>query len=113
MINVRFNPFHKIGKCFGLTVWSWSRRVELWVCFSSVRAHRHPGQDVEVVPLFGQAYFYRVTDHQRSIKINRRNWFRAFSIPAGAKHWFKLVKRPLIFLNITTGKSAADNFVHA
>src|SRR6185503_11553806 len=106
----------RVENCFGLTLWRWRVRVELWLCFSGVPAHSHPGQHVEIVPLFGWADFIRVNPEpecSQTVHIKMRKWFHAFSIPAGWRHWFTLKRRPLVFLNITKGASAADNFLPA
>lgn len=104
----------RVGKCFGLHVCNWPRRVEVWCCFGEVKPHQHPGQHVEIVPLFGWGKFVRYnpnTNWQREeVKtITPQSWFKSFSIPAGWTHWFAMKRRPLIFLNITTGPSAARN----
>jgi hypothetical protein len=106
---------HRVNHCYGLTLWSWRKRIELWLCFSGVPKHSHPGQHVEIVPLFGYAVFSRVKPGRncftiQSLEISPRKWFRAFSIPDGWTHWFTLNRKPLLFLNITTGRSAAENF---
>lgn len=108
---------HRVDNCFGLTVWTFGLRVELWTCFSEVKPHSHPGQRVMIVPLFGWAKFVKqnplagVGWIQQEANIRPKKWFRGFIIQAGWTHWFTLQRRPLVFLNITTGRSAADNFV--
>lgn len=112
------HPFHRVHNCFGLTLWVWRKRVELWFCFGEVPDHAHPGQHVEIVPLFGWTRFFRVDpdtdkwwpDRYHEINVDRAKWFRRLSIPAGWWHGFSLQRRPLVFLNITTGRSAAENF---
>ena len=114
---------HRVENCFGLPLWKSKRRyVELWVCFNEVKPHSHPGQNVEIVPLFGWANFVRaepiknsqglcVAALEQDVAISPRRWFRAFSIPAGWRHWFTLKRRPLIFLNLAdTPQSAGLNF---
>lgn len=107
---------HRVENCFGVPLWKSARRyVELWFCFSPVKPHAHPGQHVKIIPLFGWSWFYRVnpvSSRVDSLRISPRNWFRAFSIPAGCRHWF--TGTPLVFLNIaSTGKSAANNLVYS
>ena len=103
--------FHRVQNCFGITLWAWRTRVELWLCLSEVEKHSHPGQAVEIIPIFGWSRFYRVSPKgEQCVNIRPRKWFRAFSIPAGWEHWFKGV--PLVFLNVSHSKvSAAKNFV--
>lgn len=111
----------KVGrKCFGVTLWAWrGRRVELWMCGEGVPAHRHPGQKVEVLPLFGWALFWRNAPvggggrpgEMASVAIRPGVWGRRWlTIPAGWWHWFELRRGPLVFVNVTEGKSPADNF---
>jgi|SRR6185312_11969813 len=112
---------HRVKKCFGVPLWkSKSRYVELWFCFSSVMPHTHPGQHVEIIPLFGWSTFSRSEPEAKagdfkaaqSIRISPRKWFRSFSIPPGWLHWF--TEAPLVFLNITnTPRSAAENLVYS
>jgi hypothetical protein len=103
---------HRVNDCFGLTLWrSTARHVELWFCFSQVPKHTHPGQNAEIVPLFGWATFYRVVPRgeTQSVRINPLRWFRPFTIPADWVHWF--VGTPLVFLNINdSGLSASELF---
>jgi hypothetical protein len=97
----------RIGHCFGIPLW-FKPRVELWICFGGVGPHCHPGQHVEVIPLFGWASFYRIVGgEQQSVEIKLRTWFRSFSLPAGCPHWFT---GRLIFVNVSD-RSAAKNFV--
>lgn len=97
-----------IDHCFGFTLWSWRKRVELWVCLAPVPPHRHPGQDVMIIPLIGNAVFFR-GKHWK--KINWKSWLHPMKIPASMSHSF--MSRFIVFLNITKGKSAADNFYAA
>lgn len=100
---------HRVGNCFGLPLWkSHSKYVELWLCFSEVKPHVHPGQNSEIVPLFGFATFFRITDQgeKQNVTISPRNWFRGFSVPANWEHWFTGV--PLVFLNVSD-RSAGTN----
>lgn len=121
-----------MGRCFGVTLWKGSGRgkhVELWFCFEGVKEHRHPGQGVEVIPLFGWARFFRSYpdgaqaggNQAECVEIGRKTWGRAFTVPAGWPHWFTLtgggsypdgaMRWPLVFLNVTDdGRSAAENF---
>jgi hypothetical protein len=103
---------HRVANCFGVTLWRSPRRhIELWFCFSPVPPHTHPGQNAEIVPLFGWSTFYRVvpSGEQQSIRINPLRWFRSFSIPADWVHWFS--GTPLVFLNINdSGVSAGERF---
>jgi hypothetical protein len=110
---------HRVDNCFGLTLWAWRKRIELWLCLGGVPEHAHPGQHVEIVPLFGWAEFMRIKPCDgatvaptiETVKVQPKCWLRSFSIPAGWVHAFKLNRRPLVFLNITTGRSAAENLV--
>lgn len=118
MSNVTLHPFHRIGKCLGITLWAWRKRIELWICLESVKAHTHPGQDVTIVPVFGEAEFWRVAPmpacgwvRWENLNIDRNEWGRQFSIPADYRHWFDLKSKVLMFVNVTTGKSVAENFV--
>lgn len=97
---------HKINKCIGITLWSWKRHIELWICLSGVEPHKHPNQEVSIIPLCGKATFYRDID---SKIINWKSWFHSFKIPEGIKHYFD--SKFLVFINITKGQSAANNFV--
>lgn len=117
MSSVTLHPFHRIGRCLGITLWAGRRRVELWICREGVKAHTHPGQDVQIVPVFGLAEFWRVPPmpacgwvEWQSLNITPQKWFRRFSVPADWRHWFVLRSRLLVFVNLTTGPSAADNF---
>lgn len=122
--------FHRVGKkCFGVTLWR-RPHVELWVCFDGVGEHRHPGQRVEVYPLFGWATFYRrrpdewlqnsygedvarVRHRTERIEIRAKSWWHGFTVPAGWPHWFLpgTLLVPLVFVNVTSdGRSAAENF---
>lgn len=110
--------FHRFNHCYGLTLWPRGKtHVELWVCFAGVRRHRHPGQHVEVLPIFGWADFIRIRPCKHSgvretVRVSPLTWFHWFSIHEGWPHWFTLSCPPLIFINRTfNGKSAADNFV--
>lgn len=108
---------HRVGKCFGIPLWKGSHKyVELWICLSAVKPHRHPGQNSEIVPIFGWSKFIRVrpvegvicskeTPTVETVTISPRKWFRAFSVPAGWLHWFSGV--PLIFLNISDKPQSA------
>lgn len=97
---------HKIDKCVGFTIWSWKRHIELWICLSGVKPHSHPEQEVSIIPLCGKAIFYKDVKSQ---VINWKCWLHSFVIPSGIKHWFD--SNFLIFLNVTSGKSPAENFV--
>lgn len=106
----------RVDRCFGFCLWRGKRvRVELWVCLEEVRPHRHPGQAVEVLPLFGWGTFWRVGPAvPQVVVIGPGAWGRRWlSIPAGWPHWFMLRRKwPLVFVNRTfNGQSAADNFV--
>lgn len=118
---------HRVGNCFGLTLWRAARRhVELWLCFSAVPPHTHPGLNAEIVPLFGWSKFFRVVEtvsadeafpgcpvlRVEGVAISPRTWLRTFRIPAGWIHWFTGV--PVVFLNLNdSGESAGVNFVTA
>jgi hypothetical protein len=98
---------HRVNDCFGITICPpFLKHIELWVCFSGVGEHSHPGQHVEIVPIFGKAIFKR---QDRSLLINNKKWFKSFSIPAGWAHSFILKSYMLIFLSVSD-KSPADNF---
>lgn len=117
---------HRIGRCYGLVLWK-RPHLELWFCWEGVAEHRHPGQGVEVIPLFGWAKFYRrkpgetlsdaatgyewrLTYPAERVAIGPSSWGRAFTVPAGWPHWFELIRAPLVFLNRTAnGRSAAEN----
>ncbi len=103
----------RVAGCWGLTLWNWGRRIELWFCFSEVPPHRHPGQRVEVMPLFGWGRFCRMDEEIAEwIEVRPARWGRWFTVPAGWVHWFTVWHRPMIFLNKTyNGQSAAKNFV--
>jgi hypothetical protein len=107
--------FHRVSNCFGVTLWAWRKRVEIWFCFSGVEPHSHPEQHVDIIPLFGWARFLKQPDRNMDganfVDIEPRRWLHSFSIEAGWQHWFTIKHRPLIFLNITQGRSAAENFV--
>jgi hypothetical protein len=112
---------HRVNNCFGVPLWKSKRRfVELWFCFSAVMPHTHPGQHVEIIPLFGWSTFSRAEPDNwtgrfkaaQALRISPRKWFRGFSVPAGWLHWF--TGAPLVFLNITnTAQSAAENLVYS
>lgn len=110
-----FKLCRRVGHCFGLTLWQ-SRRVHLalWVCFGGLPRHTHPGQHVEVLPVFGFAEFCRVnpaTHELQAVTVSPGSWGTWFSLPAGWPHWFCLRARPLIFVNRTfDGQNPADNF---
>lgn len=100
---------HRVDNCFGFPLWkSKNKYAEIWFCFSEVKPHSHPGQNVEIVPLFGWSTFSRVTDRgeKQSVTISPRTWFHGFSVPADFEHWF--VGVPLVFLNISD-RSAGTN----
>lgn len=105
----------EIPGCRGFVLWPGRRlRLELWICREDVERHRHPGQRVEVMPIWGQALFYR-QDVPRSIaqdlEIGPKRWFHWLSIPAGWWHGFVLRNGPLVFVNATfDGRSPAENF---
>lgn len=97
----------RIGHCYGVTL-KRKPRIELWICFSGVEPHRHPGQHVEVMPLFGWATFTRIVNHaEQEVKVRPGTWFKWFSLPNGCVHWFK---GKVIFLN-KSDRSAAGNYV--
>ena len=96
--------FHKVKHCYGITLWSYKKRLEVWFCFGGVDAHTHPEQDVTIVPLLGRAIFVR---DNKTKRITWREWFHSFDIPAGVSHWF--AGKFLVFLNITNGNSASEN----
>ena len=99
---------HRVEKCFGLPLWKGRRYVEIFVCFSGVAMHIHPGQASEIIPLFGWSNFSRVQPDGivDTVKISPRQWFRAFTVPANWLHWFNT--KFLIFLNVSD-RSAAEN----
>lgn len=95
----------------GWTLWDWGWRVELWYFRKSLGPHVHPGQHVEVMPLWGWSTFCRTnpqTNETQKIEIGSKTWFRCFSIPPGWPHWFDGC--PVLFLNFTKGPSPAHNF---
>lgn len=96
----------RINDCFGFTLWKWIKRIEIWICFSPVPTHSHPGQDVSIIPLIGKAVFYR---GEKNKTIDWKSYFHLMAIPAGVSHSF--TSDFIVFLNITAGKSAADNFI--
>ena len=108
---------HQVEGCRGYVLWnSPACHVELWCCGTGVAPHRHPGQTVEIVPLWGWGKFYRLplmgdSPDLQILTIGPRRWFHAFTVPDGWLHWFSLQSRRLLFLSITTGQSPADNFV--
>lgn len=103
---------NRVKKCFGFPVW---RRVELWVCLSGVPLHVHKDQAFEIMPLFGFATFYRDTPELpgiQAIEIGPKSWFRSFTVPSNAWHYFKT--RFLVVLSISDKpNSAADNIQYA
>lgn len=102
---------HRVKQCFGLPIWKWGKYIELWVCFSGVGPHTHPGQASEIVPLFGWAVFERYDPEMNPERVNisPSNWFHAFTVPSGWVHWFHT--KFLVFLNVSD-RSAATNLVY-
>lgn len=113
--------FKRVDNCLGLTLWGWGKlHVELWMCRGPVREHSHPGQRVEVLPLWGWGEFWRVDwgkGTPERVGIGPGTWGRWLTIPAGWVHGFALARSgagramPLVFVNATfDGRSAAENF---
>jgi len=103
---------HRVKKCFGVPIWKWNKTYcELWICFSGVEPHIHPGQSSEIIPIFGWSTFVRVgpEGQQDTVIITPRKWFHAFTVPDSWLHWFST--KFLVFLNISD-RSAADNIVY-
>lgn len=104
------------GKCFGITLWKWCKRLELWFILPhyTIKPHTHPDQNVTLVHIFSDAYIYRI----RTDKISQlcakpfRFMFRAFEIRANDVHGFTTFDYPFLFLNImdNTSQSPIDNF---
>jgi len=100
---------HRVNKCFGIPIWKWNKTyAEIWICFSGVEPHIHPGQHSEIIPIFGWSTFFRVTPEgeKQELSISPKRWFHAFSVPADWQHWFS--GWPLVFLNVSD-RCAATN----
>ncbi len=111
-----FKLCRRVRHCFGLTLWQGRKNhVALWVCFGGLPRHSHPGQHVEVMPVFGFAQFCRVnpeTNELQKVTVSPSTWGYWFSIPVGWDHWFFILCKPLVFVNRTfDGKSPAENFI--
>lgn len=103
----------RVGRCLGIVLWK-RPHLELWFCPEGVPEHAHPGQEVEVMVLWGRGNFWRKPGWERRrewIQIGRRTWWRWLTIPAGWLHGFDLGSRIMVFVNRTKAGSPADNFV--
>ena len=106
---------HFKHRCFGIVIRKTERRIaQLWVCFSGVEPHTHPGQSFEVIPIFGKATFHRQDSRMppllETATIDASQHLRAFTVPAGWLHWF--TTRFLVVLTISDKPVPATKNYH-
>jgi len=99
---------HKVGPCWGITLWRWgNRKLELWYAPASYACveHTHDDADSEITILYAKArrIYRRVGDkvdaYIASSKQYRGRWF---SVRAGIPHAFEAGKSFMVFLNLQT-----------
>lgn len=116
--------------CWGLVLFKWRQRfIQIWFCKSGyeIKPHSHPEEDIELMYIFGSTTFFRMPrwskfystfDYMIPEKFTPKWYhiFRTFTVNNGVRHWFKVSKWPLVFINFSTflpgnkAKSAAIDF---
>ena len=94
---------NKYDSCIGITLFRFfSYRAEIWFCPSGyeIVEHTHPGENVELIYLWGDTVFYRRNNNDGLLEQAIPKFGKFFTVKYYHSHWFKVGIKPLIFINL-------------